>query len=99
MTSKSVLSSPRFVKWFSEPAPSRTSPFSPETVRTSGSGCGTPEAKNEAPGIVRGLEQKTIEDLEEMHVDSVDQEDKPFSWKNPITGIHCNCVIITKLIY
>ena len=48
---------------------------------------------------MRGLEQKTIEDLEEMHVDSVDQEDKPFSWKNPITGIHCNCVIITKLIY
>jgi hypothetical protein len=46
--------------------------------------CGS--VQSEAPVIGRGLEQKTIDDLKDMHVDAVDEEDKPFAWKNPKTG-------------
>jgi hypothetical protein len=47
--------------------------------------CGS--VQNEAtPVIGKGLEQKTIDDLKDMHVEAVDDVDEPFAWKNPNTG-------------
>ena len=39
------------------------------------------------PDLVRGLEQKTIDDVKDLHVDAVDDDvSGPYSWKNPNTG-------------
>jgi hypothetical protein len=39
------------------------------------------------PQFANNLEQKTIEELKDLHVDAVDEEDPgPMSWKNPKTG-------------
>lgn len=62
------------------------SPFAAKSTQAKQSTCGSSDSQSVVPDIVRGMENKTIEDLKDMHVETVDEEDKPFSWKNPATG-------------
>ena len=49
------------------------------------SGCGAPAE----PALARKMEQKAIDELDDMHVDTVDVEyvgDGPLRWRDPATG-------------
>jgi hypothetical protein len=73
---------------FSESAAStKSSPFTNKPAQANKSGCDSSYAQIAAPEIVRGLEDKAIKDLNDMNVEAVDEEDKPFAWKNPVTGM------------
>lgn len=74
----------RQCQYFSTAAQPKSNPDPEIKSKTSASTCGS--VQSEAPVIGRGLEQKTIDDLKDMHVEAVDDEDEPFAWKNPKTG-------------
>jgi hypothetical protein len=77
-----------FRKFSESAASTKSSPFASKPAQANKSGCGSSDAQIAAPVIVRGLEDKAIEDLKDMHVEAVDEEDKPFAWKNPTTGMY-----------
>jgi hypothetical protein len=71
-------------QFLSTSAQSKTNPDLPFKSKSSASTGGS--VQSEAPVMGSGLEQKTIDDLKDMHVEAVDDEDEPFAWKNPKTG-------------
>jgi hypothetical protein len=72
---------PDYRKSSESAASTKSSPFTNKPAQANESGCGSSYAQIAAPGVVRGLEDKAIEDLKDMHVEAVDEEDKPFAWK------------------
>jgi hypothetical protein len=83
----------RQFQYFSTSAKSESNPDPAIKSNSSGSSCGS--VQSEAPVIGRGLEQKTIDDLKDMHVEAVDDEDEPFAWKNPKTG-YCTLIFLAR---
>mmetsp|Transcript_13891 Transcript_13891/g.48016 ORF Transcript_13891/g.48016 Transcript_13891/m.48016 type:complete len:84 (-) Transcript_13891:213-464(-) len=48
-----------------------------------GSGCGTSQSE---PKMMKNMEEKAMEELADMHVDTVDDDDDFTPWQNKETG-------------
>lgn len=81
-----ALVSPRFFSMAERSGKEKGWAAAAQPAKKPVSGCGTTP---EPPSMVRNMEQKAIDELDDMHVDTVDIEyagDGPLRWKNPETG-------------